>query len=81
MRRHEGSDGWRVAHERLVIRGWAGDVRGATALREAGRVSWSGKSVGEMYAGQCSLAMRERLSVTSQGEGQWMELGKFDGLG
>lgn len=48
MRRQEGSDGWSVAQESEVMRGWAVEVRGAMGERLGGRVSLSGKSVGEM---------------------------------
>jgi hypothetical protein len=49
VRVQEGSEGWRVAQEREVMSGWAPEVMGAIAVREAGRVSsLSGKRVGEM---------------------------------
>ena len=40
--------GWRVAQVREVIRGCAGEVRGAILVREAGRVVEFGKRIGEM---------------------------------
>ena len=49
MRRHDGSAGWSVAHESDVMSGWAVEVSGATAAREAGKVSLFGKRVGDMY--------------------------------
>lgn len=48
VRRQDGSDGWSVAQERDEMIGCAEAVRGATAEREAGRVSLPGKSVGEI---------------------------------
>jgi hypothetical protein len=51
VRVHEGSEGWSVAQERELMRGWAPEVRGAMALRLDGRMSsLSGKRVGEMKA-------------------------------
>lgn len=57
MRRHDGSPGCRVAQAREVIRGWALEVSGETAERLAGKVSLSGKSVGETKG----LLRREEL--------------------
>lgn len=49
VREHEGSEGCRVAQLREVMSGWAGEVSGAMAEREAGRTSsLPGKRVGEM---------------------------------
>ena len=36
--RQDGVDGWRVAHERKVWDGWAGEVMGVSWVREGGRV-------------------------------------------
>lgn len=47
MRRQEGSEGWRVAHVRDVIRGWAGEVMGEIPLRDCGRVGLLGKRIGD----------------------------------
>lgn len=44
----EGVDGWRVAHERKVWDGWAGEVMGASWARDGGRVWVVGKRIGEM---------------------------------
>lgn len=46
--RQEGVDGWRVAQERAVWEGWAGEVMGASWVREAGRVWVEGKRMGDM---------------------------------
>lgn len=46
--RQEGVDGWRVAQERAVWEGWAGEVMGASWLREGGRVWVEGKRMGDM---------------------------------
>lgn len=48
VRRQDGSLGWRVAHERELIRGWAAEVIGEREVRVAGRVWRSGKRMGEM---------------------------------
>lgn len=49
MRKHEGSEGWRVAHVREVMRGCAGEVMGEIADRDLGRVVvLFGKRIGEM---------------------------------
>lgn len=44
----EGADGWRVAHERKVCDGWAGEVMGASWVRGEGRVWVEGKRIGDM---------------------------------
>ena len=44
----EGVDGWRVAHERKVWDGWAGEVMGASWVREGGRVWVEGNRIGDM---------------------------------
>jgi hypothetical protein len=44
----EGSEGWRVAQVREVIKGWAGEVMGEIVLSVGERVGVLGKSVGEM---------------------------------
>ncbi len=45
----EGSEGWRVAQERAVWEGWAGEVMGARGVRVAGRVVGArGKRMGDM---------------------------------
>ena len=56
MRRQDGSCGWRVAHDREVIRGCAGEVIGTRAERLAGRV-WrgGGNMIGEMK-GLCKVS-------------------------
>ena len=46
--RQEGVDGWRVAHERKVWDGWAGEVMGARWVRGGGRVGVEGKRIGDM---------------------------------
>ncbi len=48
MRAQDGSPGCMVAQEREVIRGCAADVSGAREVRVGGRVSRSGKRMGEM---------------------------------
>lgn len=47
-------EGWRVAHERKVWDGWAGDVMGASWMREGGRVGVEGKRIGDINGGQLS---------------------------
>lgn len=37
-----------MAHERKVWDGWAGDVMGASWVREGGRVGVEGKRIGDM---------------------------------
>ncbi len=46
--RQEGVDGCRVAHERKVWDGWAGEVMGASLVRGGGRVCVEGNRIGEM---------------------------------
>lgn len=46
--KQEGVDGWRVAHERKVWDGWAGEVMGASWVRDGGRVGAEGKRIGDM---------------------------------
>ena len=48
MRRQDGSEGWRVAQVREVIKGCAGDVMGEIAERVLGSVVLFGKRIGEM---------------------------------
>ena len=48
MRRQDGSEGWRVAQVREVIKGCAGDVMGEIAERVLGSVVLFGKRMGEM---------------------------------
>lgn len=44
----DGSCGWRRAHEREVMEGWAPEVMGPMVVRAAGRVGLVGKRIGEM---------------------------------
>lgn len=44
--RQEGVDGWRVAQERAVWEGWAGEVMGASWLREGGGFGLRGRGWG-----------------------------------
>ena len=48
MRRQDGSEGWRVAQVREVIKGCAGVVMGEIAERVLGSVVLFGKRIGEM---------------------------------
>ena len=48
MRRQDGSEGWRVAQVREVIKGCAGVVMGEIAERVLGSVVLFGKRMGEM---------------------------------
>ena len=48
MRRQDGSDGWRVAQVREVIKGCAGEVMGEIAESVFGSVVLFGKRMGEM---------------------------------
>lgn len=71
VRVHDGSEGCSVAHESDVMSGCAWLVSGDMASRPGGSTSLVGNMVGDMYAGQLSLAMRERLSTTSVVEGHF----------
>ena len=46
--RQEGVEGWRVAQERKVWEGWAGEVMGDSWVRVWGRVWVVGKRMGDM---------------------------------
>jgi len=60
----EGVEGCSVAQEREVCEGWAGDVMGESAVRDAGSVVWaSGKRIGEMKGGQLRRDISARLST------------------
>lgn len=48
MRRQEGSEGWRVAQERDVMSGCAGEVIGDRDVRFVGRIWRPGNIMGEM---------------------------------
>jgi hypothetical protein len=48
VRRQDGSEGWRAAHEREVIKGCAGEMMGEIAERVLGSVVLFGKRMGEM---------------------------------
>lgn len=76
VRLQDGSEGWRVAQEREVIRGWAPEARGAMAATEAGMASsLCGKRVGDMKGlegnGQHCFSDREgdmeRLTASADG--------------
>lgn len=45
---HDGSLGWRRAHEREVIKGWATSVIGAVDWSVVGKVFLLGNRIGEM---------------------------------
>lgn len=70
MRRHEGSEGCRAAQDRRGISGCAGEMRGARAARETGRVV-VGKRMGEVKDGQRRreiwASASTRVSVEGQG--------------
>ena len=54
MRVQEGSEGWRMAQDRDVINGWAGEVIGEIFWRLGGRVVLLGKRMGETnFLGVC----------------------------
>lgn len=57
VRVQEGSEGWRVAQEREVMRGCALDVRGDMAARDGGRTSsFLGYRIGDingLQKGRC----------------------------
>jgi hypothetical protein len=73
VRRQEGSLGWRVAQEREVMRGCAVEVSGATAERVDGRVSLSGKRMGDVKG-----LRGWWLEIASRSEiGYWITYGQF----
>ncbi len=76
----EGVEGWSVAQEREVCEGWAGDVMGERAVRDAGSVVWaSGKRIGDMKGGQPSRDIVARLSTIVLVLGQGREEGYVGG--
>ncbi len=73
--RQEGVDGCRVAHERKVWDGWAGEVMGASAVRGGGRVCVEGKRIGEMKGLEGAVSGIDSL-VTRTVEGAYGQLSR-----
>jgi len=61
--RQEVSCGWRRAHERFLMAGWADEVRGLMARTVFGRVVVVGKRIGEMNAGHFNREISAKLST------------------
>lgn len=57
VRRQDGSEGWRRAHEREFIKGCAAEVIGDIDVRADGRVWELGKRIGDMK-GLLSISFR-----------------------
>ena len=75
MRRQEGSCGWRRAQERDLMAGCAEEVMGEMEPRRLGRVSVSGKRMGEMKGGHLWREISARLSTMSKVPGHGADFG------
>ena len=71
--RQDGSCGWSKAQDNDLIAGCAGEVIGEMEDRALGRVSKSGKRIGDVKAGHFAFEMRAKLSAmeTVEGQGRW----------